>query len=168
MYLSVFAQAHSKAVTFWKAFVLRRWDSGKNFLHNQTSLTLLQMEGLKATKADERRAYGQSTRTLVVNRTWYNSNFLSFFIFSFIHSVIYLFFHFHYPGIQCPVLTAPDHGNMTGDSFTFKDTVEFDCDKGYLLTGSAVRECLNTGKWDGTPPVCKRTLLKRGLSNSPP
>lgn len=58
-------------------------------------------------------------------------------------------------GIQCPVLTAPDHGNMTGDSFTFKDTVEFGCDKGYLLTGSAVRECLNTGKWDGTPPVCK-------------
>ena len=77
---------------------------------------------------------------------------------SFIPSFI---FYFHYPGIQCPVLTAPDHGNMTGDSFTFKDTVEFGCDKGYLLTGSAVRECLNTGKWDGTPPVCKRMLLKR-------
>ncbi|XP_068699575.1 mannan-binding lectin serine protease 2-like [Montipora foliosa] len=58
-------------------------------------------------------------------------------------------------GIQCPVLTAPDHGNMTGDSFTFKDTVEFGCDQGYLLTGSAVRECQNTGKWDGSPPVCK-------------
>ena len=52
------------------------------------------MEGLNATKTDERRAYGQSTRTVVVNRTWYNSNFLSFFIFSFIHSIIYLFIYF--------------------------------------------------------------------------
>lgn len=58
-------------------------------------------------------------------------------------------------GIRCPPLTAPDHGNMTGDDFTFKQTVAFACDEGYLLTGSAVRECKNTGDWDGTPPVCK-------------
>lgn len=53
-------------------------------------------------------------------------------------------------------MIAPEHGNMTGDSFTFKDTVEFGCDEGYLLTGSFVRECLNTGDWDGTPAECKR------------
>lgn len=46
---------------------------------------------------------------------------------------------------------------MTGDSFTFKDVVEFGCKEGYLLTGSAVRECLNTGDWDGVTPECKRT-----------
>ena len=62
-------------------------------------------------------------------------------------------------GIKCPVLTAPNHGNMTGDSFIFKDVVEFGCDEGYLLTGSAVRECLNTGDWDGTPPQCKRMYV---------
>ena len=48
---------------------------------------------------------------------------------------------------------------MTGDSFIFKDVVEFGCDEGYLLTGSAVRECLNTGDWDGTPPQCKRMYV---------
>ena len=60
-------------------------------------------------------------------------------------------------GIRCPALVAPEHGNMTGDSFTFKDVVEFGCKEGYLLTGSAVRECLNTGDWDGVASECKRT-----------
>lgn len=45
---------------------------------------------------------------------------------------------------------------MTGDSFTFKDVVQFGCDEGYLLTGSAVRECLSSGTWDGDVPECKR------------
>ncbi|KAJ7394693.1 Mannan-binding lectin serine protease 1 [Desmophyllum pertusum] len=58
-------------------------------------------------------------------------------------------------GLRCPPLLTPEHGNMTGDSFTFKDVVEFDCEEGYLLTGSAVRECLNTGDWDGLAPECK-------------
>lgn len=58
-------------------------------------------------------------------------------------------------GLRCPALRAPEHGNMTGDSFTFKDVVEFGCDEGYLLTGSAVRECLNSGTWDGLDPECK-------------
>ena len=66
-------------------------------------------------------------------------------------------------GIQCPVLTAPDHGNMTGDSFTYKDIVEFSCDVGYLLTGSAVRECLNTGDWDGSSATCKRMCIMSEL-----
>ena len=60
-------------------------------------------------------------------------------------------------GLRCPTLVAPEHGNMTGDSFTFKDVVEFGCEEGYLLTGSSVRECLNTGDWDGVVPECKRT-----------
>ncbi|XP_020624029.1 mannan-binding lectin serine protease 2-like [Orbicella faveolata] len=58
-------------------------------------------------------------------------------------------------GLRCPTLAAPEHGNMTGDSFTFKDVVEFGCEEGYLLTGSSVRECLNTGDWDGVVPECK-------------
>lgn len=58
-------------------------------------------------------------------------------------------------GLQCPILRAPQHGNMTGDSFTFKDVVQFGCDEGYLLTGSAVRECLSSGTWDGDVPECK-------------
>lgn len=58
-------------------------------------------------------------------------------------------------GLKCPPLRAPQHGNMTGDSFTFKDVVQFGCDEGYLLTGSAVRECLSSGTWDGVVPECK-------------
>ena len=59
-------------------------------------------------------------------------------------------------GIRCHALTAPAHGNMSESTFTFKETVEFHCDRGYVLQGSRVRECLNTGLWDGQNAICKR------------
>lgn len=58
---------------------------------------------------------------------------------------------------HCPPLpdvnltTRIDHGTRVGENITF------DCVTGYNLTGGTfVRECLQTGQWSGSPPVCMK------------
>ncbi|XP_035756717.1 LOW QUALITY PROTEIN: P-selectin [Egretta garzetta] len=61
--------------------------------------------------------------------------------------------------ITCPVLSAPDRGEMNcahrhGD-FTFGSTCVFSCQTGFALTGPESRECMATGTWTGDTPQCK-------------
>ncbi|XP_032226040.1 mannan-binding lectin serine protease 1 isoform X1 [Nematostella vectensis] len=58
-------------------------------------------------------------------------------------------------GIRCPELGAPEHGHMRSSGFSFKDTLQFKCDPGYRIRGSAVRECLNSGGWSGVRTSCQ-------------
>ncbi|KAK3754222.1 hypothetical protein QZH41_013126 [Actinostola sp. cb2023] len=59
-------------------------------------------------------------------------------------------------GIICPKQSAPRNGLMKGSSFSFKDTLEFECLPGYQLFGSYIRECTNAGRWSGVTPSCRR------------
>ncbi|NWQ76584.1 LYAM3 protein, partial [Columbina picui] len=61
--------------------------------------------------------------------------------------------------IACPVLSAPDWGQLNcshlhGD-FTFGSTCAFSCQTGFALTGSESRECTATGTWTGDAAQCK-------------
>ncbi|XP_042642275.1 P-selectin isoform X2 [Tyto alba] len=61
--------------------------------------------------------------------------------------------------ITCPVLSAPDWGEMNcshlhGD-FTFSSTCAFSCQTGFVLMGPETRECTDTGTWTGDTPQCK-------------
>ncbi|XP_026709917.1 P-selectin isoform X1 [Athene cunicularia] len=63
--------------------------------------------------------------------------------------------------ITCPVLSAPDQGELNcshlhGD-FTFGSTCAFSCQTGFVLMGPETRECTATGRWTGDAPRCKAT-----------
>ncbi|KAM6262388.1 LOW QUALITY PROTEIN: P-selectin-like [Porphyrio hochstetteri] len=63
------------------------------------------------------------------------------------------------PAITCPMLSAPERGQMNcshlhGD-FAFSSTCAFSCQMGFALMGSENRECTATGSWTGDTPQCK-------------
>ncbi|NXJ96930.1 LYAM3 protein, partial [Corythaixoides concolor] len=61
--------------------------------------------------------------------------------------------------ITCPVLSAPDRGELNCShlhgNFTFSSTCAFSCQMGFALTGSESRECTATGTWTGDAPRCE-------------
>ncbi|KAI8494281.1 hypothetical protein Bbelb_280410 [Branchiostoma belcheri] len=57
---------------------------------------------------------------------------------------------------ECPVLTAPANGAMTGSNF-YQDVVEFTCDSGYNLVGNPTLTCQADATWSGTVPTCTST-----------
>ncbi|KAM6305472.1 LOW QUALITY PROTEIN: P-selectin-like [Aegotheles albertisi] len=65
----------------------------------------------------------------------------------------------HCEAITCPVLSAPDRGEMNcshlqGD-FAFSSTCAFSCQTGFVLMGPETRECTATGTWTGDAPHCE-------------
>ncbi|NXI03785.1 LYAM3 protein, partial [Pachycephala philippinensis] len=65
----------------------------------------------------------------------------------------------HCEAIACPVLRAPDQGELNcsqlhGD-FTFGSKCGFSCQKGFVLVGPESRECTATGTWTEDSPRCK-------------
>ncbi|NWT00137.1 LYAM3 protein, partial [Mionectes macconnelli] len=73
-------------------------------------------------------------------------------------------------GIACPVLSAPDWGELNCShlhgNFTFGSTCVFSCQTGFVLKGSETRECTATGTWTGDTPQCKGTVASRELNCS--
>ncbi|XP_035188743.1 E-selectin-like isoform X3 [Oxyura jamaicensis] len=61
--------------------------------------------------------------------------------------------------ITCPVLSAPEHGEMNcshlHDNFSFGSECVFSCQPGFELTGPESRECTAMGTWTGDTPRCK-------------
>ncbi|NXF07761.1 LYAM3 protein, partial [Smithornis capensis] len=61
--------------------------------------------------------------------------------------------------IACPVLSAPDQGELNCShrhgNFTFGSRCAFSCQMGFVLKGSESRECMATGVWTGDTPQCK-------------
>lgn len=56
--------------------------------------------------------------------------------------------------ISCGELPIPPNGNKIGTQLTYGSTAIFTCDLGFMLVGSAVRECLSSGLWSGTETRC--------------
>lgn len=65
--------------------------------------------------------------------------------------VLFLFCH---EVISCGELPTPPNGNKIGTQITYGSTAIFTCDSGYMLVGSAVRECLSSGLWRGIETRC--------------
>eukprot|EP00117_Sycon_ciliatum_P031397 scpid3721/ scgid0121/ Sushi, von Willebrand factor type A, EGF and pentraxin domain-containing protein 1; CCP module-containing protein 22; Polydom; Selectin-like osteoblast-derived protein; Serologically defined breast cancer antigen NY-BR-38 len=49
----------------------------------------------------------------------------------------------------------PTNGIIEGSTFTFNSVVQFSCRSEYVLTGSAVRRCLENGSWSNQQPTCQ-------------
>ncbi|XP_062472255.1 P-selectin-like isoform X12 [Pezoporus occidentalis] len=68
----------------------------------------------------------------------------------------------HCEAITCPVLSAPERGELNcshlhGD-FTFGSTCAFSCQTGFTLMGLKSRECMSTGTWTGDAPSCEAII----------
>ncbi|XP_069823516.1 E-selectin-like isoform X2 [Dendropsophus ebraccatus] len=58
--------------------------------------------------------------------------------------------------IQCSSLTAPVNGLMgCKDGSNYNSTCTFSCSEGYELIGSSELQCLSSGQWTSSAPLCK-------------
>lgn len=58
--------------------------------------------------------------------------------------------------VMCSDLVAPENGKLLTSKIEhhFGDLVKFQCDFGYVMSGSASLLCLSSGQWNATVPEC--------------
>ena len=54
----------------------------------------------------------------------------------------------------CPLLSAPEDGQVSVRSRTFGSTATYSCDTGKTLVGERTRTCLSDGTWSRRKPIC--------------
>lgn len=57
--------------------------------------------------------------------------------------------------IKCEQPRFLTNGKADFDDVSYGDNVTFTCLEGYILSGSRIVTCLETGFWSGTTPICK-------------
>ncbi|XP_022793899.1 sushi, von Willebrand factor type A, EGF and pentraxin domain-containing protein 1-like, partial [Stylophora pistillata] len=67
----------------------------------------------------------------------------------------------------CSPPIPPVNGFVFGDNHQHQSVVQFWCDQGYILQGSASSECFD-GKWDKRAPLCKDTTKSCRKPTLPP
>jgi len=50
---------------------------------------------------------------------------------------------------------VPANGKKHSSTYQYGDSIKFECNVGYTLSGSAIRTCQNNGLWTGTQPTCQ-------------
>ena len=70
-------------------------------------------------------------------------------------------FYYHYfyllfdTATDCGPLTDPDNGKVTFDGTSVGSSVSYTCNDGFILSGNQRRQCLRTGNWTGSDPICR-------------
>lgn len=58
--------------------------------------------------------------------------------------------------VMCPMLAVPENGKLLTNKIKhhFGDLIKFQCNFGYVMSGSASVLCLSNGQWNATVPEC--------------
>ncbi|XP_015755037.1 PREDICTED: sushi, von Willebrand factor type A, EGF and pentraxin domain-containing protein 1-like isoform X6 [Acropora digitifera] len=56
---------------------------------------------------------------------------------------------------DCGPLQAPMNGTLSGDRTTYPNKIKFNCDDGFILRGSTVRQCQSNKHWSGNDTFCE-------------
>lgn len=67
--------------------------------------------------------------------------------------------------VDCGPLPVPTNGSSSGDSTVFPNAIQFSCDPGFILSGSASRMCQTNGTWSGFSTECSGRLNERSCSS---
>ena len=67
--------------------------------------------------------------------------------------------------VDCGPLPVPTNGSSSGDSTVFPNAIQFSCDPGFILSGSASRMCQTNGTWSGFSTECSGKLNERSCSS---
>lgn len=59
-----------------------------------------------------------------------------------------------FPAVDCGPLSVPVNGSSSGDSTVFPNSLLFNCDPGFILSGSTIRTCQPNGTWSGFSTIC--------------
>ena len=65
--------------------------------------------------------------------------------------------------VDCGELCAPLNGSLQGSATTFPNVLEFSCDVGFILGGSAVRKCQANATWSGNTAICRGIMPNYGI-----
>ena len=66
--------------------------------------------------------------------------------------------------VDCGALENPVNGLVAYSDTTFSSTGTYTCSSGYTLDGDAMRNCLASGTWSGSQPMCAGPTLGAGCS----
>ena len=58
---------------------------------------------------------------------------------------------------------ADDNGDVSYDGTTLGSIARYTCNKGYVLVGSKIAQCLYTGQWSYGAPKCRRKFHKNQI-----
>ena len=62
---------------------------------------------------------------------------------------------FIYAAVDCGELVSPENGQvLMFEGTSLRGSAVYNCDQGYLLLGTTVRQCEANGEWSSTEPTC--------------
>ena len=97
--------------------------------------------------------------------TFESENYVEKFTIKILWQLIQLFVFI--AGITCPGLPSPTNGTRlgcSGNATEFYDTVcQFECNNGYVGSGSQIRRCQENRTWSGEEFVCQSTSHILGI-----
>lgn len=58
--------------------------------------------------------------------------------------------------MMCPPLASPENGQILTENTEhhFGEVIQFQCNFGYVISGSTSLLCMSTGVWNATVPSC--------------
>lgn len=71
-------------------------------------------------------------------------------------------FTFSFAAVNCGPLVIPKNGSLSGTSTVFPNSIQFQCDPGFILSGSSIRTCQANGTWSGLTTLCSGKMLHSG------
>lgn len=66
---------------------------------------------------------------------------------------------FYFPALLCQDPGAPENGGRTAASFEINSAVQYYCNEGYQLMGTAVARCLAGATYGSDRPTCQCELV---------
>lgn len=64
---------------------------------------------------------------------------------------------------DCGFIGTPRNGTKRGSQTTYPGIVIFSCDDGFIMRGSAERQCSANGSWSGVETNCEGKILLKEL-----
>eukprot|EP00051_Salpingoeca_urceolata_P017103 m.230791 g.230791 ORF g.230791 m.230791 type:complete len:2290 (-) comp18860_c1_seq4:608-7477(-) len=66
--------------------------------------------------------------------------------------------------VTCSALSNPSHGTVQVSGFTFGTVATYECNTGYQISHELPLECMASGSWSRSPPVCNIVVCEEDIN----